>query len=171
MSLRCLEPLGRVIKSIRLWGGVRMAARDLLGTHTKDVFGSGHALAQDLHTLVPVSLTGALYSVSSVLRLPGSTARSPGRRAVCLPHAQVYLWLGGLRARRLAVEAAREEMRGSVDCRSIKQRDVAPGFKMTGCLCTVYLCLSRCLPLKSIPAGVYLFLFIVYFFYFFVEKK
>ena len=68
-----------------------------------------------------------------------------------LTHVQVYLGLGGLQAPGLAVEAAGEEIRDSMNCRSIKRVLPQDLREVTGRLCTVRICLSRCLPAESIP--------------------
>lgn len=59
-------------------------------THTPKMYlVLGTPPSQDLHPHVPVSLTGALYSISSILWLSGSATmqpRSEGCVLVCPPH-------------------------------------------------------------------------------------
>lgn len=113
----------------------------LLDTHTKDVFGSGPLPSQDLYTGQSLGLEHFILFLQPWC--PGAE-RS-------LAHVQVYLGLGGLQAPGLAVEAAGEETRDSMNCRSIKRMLPQDLREVTGRLCTVRICLSRCLPAESIP--------------------
>lgn len=89
------------------------------------VLGCSHP-SQDPHSHGPASLAGALYSVFSAPLLQGATLCTPGwMQEVLLPlpllegHVTSDMVASGL-----AVEAAREEIRESMNCRSIKGQGV-----------------------------------------------
>lgn len=76
-----------------------------------------------------------------------------GPRAVCWPHVQVYLWLGGLLASRPAAEAAHEEIGDSMNC-SIKEQAIAPGLKRDDWTFLYCMRLFIKMPLEGMPTVV-----------------
>lgn len=109
------------------------AAVGLLRTHTKDVFGSGPLPPGSPYSR-PVSWTGALYSFST---------GAPGGPSACSPTCKLTLGLGASRPPGLAVEAAGEEMRDSMNCRSIKTRMLPPGLERWRDIPVLYVSVDR----------------------------
>lgn len=126
-SLRGCEVVGRI------------TAVGLLDTHTKDVFGSGLHPSQDPRTFMPVSLTGALYSVPLA---PGAGCSWPTCRFT----------LGSVASRPPGWPWKQPVKKEEIPWIIEVLRGCCPGLgEVTGCLCTVHFCLSGCLPGERMP--------------------